>query len=371
MSQAKSTLSTDRDRRGSVLRGLVAAAAVVVVIAGLRSAKPVVVPMLVSAFVAFACLPAVNKLRSWRVPKVVAVVLVVLGVVAVVSAIAAFVGSSLTGFVQTLPVYQERLGTQFSDLLGWFADRGFEVPDSARLQDAIDPGAALGLVATLLNGVGDTLTNGLLILLTVVFILLEASSFRVKAARAFHREGGSFPQIAAFTAGMKQYLVIKTLVSLVTGTLVAVWLAILGVSFPLLWGLLAFLLNYIPNIGSILAAIPAALLALVQIGMGTAMIVVVGYLVINVVMGNVVEPRWTGRGVGLSPLVVFLSLIFWGWVLGPMGLILSVPLSVTVKIALESSEETRWLAILLGPENVPPTPIEYADIIIPESARVH
>ena len=152
---------------------------------------------------------------------------------------------------------------------------------------------------------------------------------------------------------MKQYLVIKTLVSLVTGILVAVWLAILGVNFPLLWGLLAFLLNYIPNIGSILAAIPASLLALVQISLGAALLVVLGFLVINVVMGNVIEPRWTGRGVGLSPLVVFFSLIFWGWVLGPMGLILSVPLTVTVKIALESSEETRWVAVLLGPENVP------------------
>ena len=342
----------ERSRQGHVVRGLVAAAALVIVIAGLRSARPVVVPMLVAAFVAFACLPAVNKLRSWRVPKVLAVVTIMMGVVAVVSAIAAFVGSSLTSFVQTLPVYQARLGVQVADLLAWFADRGFEVPDSAQLQDTIDPSAALGLVATLLNGVGDTLANGLLILLTVVFILLEASSFRVKAQRAFHREGSSFPQIAAFASGMKQYLVIKTLVSLVTGTLVAVWLTILGVDFPLLWGLLAFLLNYIPNIGSILAAIPASLLALVQISLGAALLVVLGFLVINLVMGNVIEPRWTGHGVGLSPLVVFFSLIFWGWVLGPMGLILSVPLSVTVKIALESSEETRWLAVLLGPENV-------------------
>ena len=222
----------ERQQSGHVVRGLVAAAALVIVIAGLRSARPVVVPMLVSAFVALACLPAVNKLRSWRVPKVIAVVSVMVGVVGVVSAIAAFVGSSLTRFVQTLPVYQARLETQVVDLLAWFAARGFEVPESAQLQDTIDPGAALSLVATLLNGVGDTLANGLLILLTVVFILLEASSFRVKAARAFHRDGASFPQIAAFTSGMKQYLVIKTLVSLVTGTLVAVWLAILGVNFP-------------------------------------------------------------------------------------------------------------------------------------------
>lgn len=352
-----------------MVRGLVAAAALVIVIAGLRTARPVVVPMLVAAFVAFACLPAVNKLRRWHVPKVLAVTIVMISVVAVVSAIAAFVGTSLTSFIQTLPVYQARLGVRLADLLAWFAARGFEVPDSARLQDAIDPGAALGLVATLFNGVRDTLTNGLLILLTVAFILSEASSFRVKAQRAFHREGASFPQITAFTTGMKQYLVIKTLVSLVTGTLVAVWLAILGVDFPLLWGLLAFLMNYIPNIGSILAAIPATLLALVQLSLGVAILVAIGFLVINLLMGNLIEPRWTGHGVGLSPLVVFFSLIFWGWVLGPMGLILSVPLSVTVKIALESSEETHWLAVFLGPENVPPASAEHSDLILPSSSQ--
>ncbi|MDX1440115.1 MAG: AI-2E family transporter, partial [Rubricoccaceae bacterium] len=165
-------------------------------------------------------------------------------------------------------------------------------------------------------------------------------------------EGATFPQIRQFTEGMKQYLVIKTMVSLLTGTIVALWLTIVGVDFPLLWGLLAFLLNYIPNIGSILAAIPVVLLALVQLGLGSAVLVAVGFLVINMVIGNVIEPRWTGHGVGLSPLVVFFSLVFWGWVLGPIGLILSVPLTVTLKIALESSPETQWLAVLLGPEKV-------------------
>lgn len=351
-------MALERRRRSDVIRGLVAAAALVIVIAGLRTARPVVVPMLVSAFVAFACLPAVNRLRQWRFPRVVAVTVVVLGVVAIVSAVATFVGTSLTGFVQTIPVYQAGLEEQVVAAMDWLETKGFEVPDRTQLQDIIDPGAALGLVATLLNGVGDTLANGLLILITVVFILMEASSFRVKLRSAFHAEGATFPQIAKFTTGMKRYLVIKTMVSLVTGTLVAVWLAILGVDFPLLWGLLAFLLNYIPNIGSILAAIPVVLLALVQLGLGSAILVAIGFLVVNMVMGNVVEPRWAGRGVGLSPLVVFFSLIFWGWVLGPVGLILSVPLTMTLKIALESNSETYWLAVLLGPEKPEPEQAE-------------
>jgi predicted PurR-regulated permease PerM len=239
-------------------------------------------------------------------------------------------------------------------MLDWFQRRGFNVPNRDGLLDAVDPGAALGFAAVLLNEVGALLTNGVLILLTVVFILLEVGSFRYKLRRAIGAPRATFPPVAAFMDGMKRYFVIKTEVSLITGTLVAVWLAVLGVDFPLLWGLIAFLFNYVPNIGSIIAAIPATLLALVQLGLWPAFLVAAGYLAINMVMGNFLEPRWMGHGVGLSPLVVFFSLIAWGWVLGPVGLLLSVPLTMTVKIAAESFPETRWLAVLLGPEDVPP-----------------
>ena len=131
--------------------------------------------------------------------------------------------------------------------------------------------------------------------------------------------------------------------------LVTLWLWLLGVDHAQLWGVMAFLLNFVPNIGSIIAAVPAVLLALVQLGMGTALFVAAGYLVVNIVIGSVLEPRFMGRGLGLSTLVVFLSLVFWGWVLGPVGMLLSVPLTITVKLALDSSKDTRWLGILLGP----------------------
>ncbi|MBA7685918.1 AI-2 transport protein TqsA [subsurface metagenome] len=145
-------------------------------------------------------------------------------------------------------------------------------------------------------------------------------------------------------------MAIKTLVSLATGVLVTIWIAIIGVDYPLLWGLLAFALNYVPNIGSIIAAIPVVLLATIQLGIIQAVAVAIGYLAVNLVMGNVIEPRFMGRGLGLSTLVVFLSLIFWGWILGPVGMLLSVPLTITAKIALDSSEETRWIGVLLGPQ---------------------
>jgi len=132
--------------------------------------------------------------------------------------------------------------------------------------------------------------------------------------------------------------------------LVTIWLLILGVDFAMLWGLLAFFFNFVPNIGSIIAAIPPVVLAIVQpgMGLGVATWVAIGYALINIVIGNVVEPRVMGRGLGLSTLVVFLSLIFWGAVLGPVGMLLSVPLTIIARIILAGHERTRWIAILLA-----------------------
>ena len=141
---------------------------------------------------------------------------------------------------------------------------------------------------------------------------------------------------------------IKTWTSLITGGTITIAMLALGVNYPVLWGLLAFLLNYVPNIGSILAAVPAVLLAFLQYDLKTAAIAAVVYLAVNLLVGNLLEPRWMGRGLGLSTLVVFVSLVFWGWVLGPVGMVISVPLTMAVKIALEGNEESRWVAILLG-----------------------
>jgi predicted PurR-regulated permease PerM len=154
---------------------------------------------------------------------------------------------------------------------------------------------------------------------------------------------------------VKRYMAVKTGISVFTGICIGAWTAILGVDYPFMWGLLAFLLNFVPNIGSIIAAVPAVLLALVQLGPWSALLVAIGYFVVNFTVGSVIEPRVMGRSVGLSTLVVFLSLVFWGWVLGLVGMLLSVPLTMTVKIAMENHRDTRWLAILLGSEAVPAT----------------
>jgi predicted PurR-regulated permease PerM len=216
-----------------------------------------------------------------------------------------------------------------------------------------DPAMVIRLVVSTAGSIGQLLSNGILILLTVVFILLEASSLPGKVARAFgsdlaHQSTEARARFQVVIDSVRTYIALKTAISILTGLLIAVWLWFLGVPYAGLWGLFAFLLNYIPNIGSIIAAIPALLIAWLDLGWLPALACGAGFLAVNLVIGNFIEPRVMGRGLGLSPLIVFCSMVFWGWVLGPVGMLASVPLTMAVRVALEGFDDTRWLGILLG-----------------------
>jgi predicted PurR-regulated permease PerM len=184
----------------------------------------------------------------------------------------------------------------------------------------------------------------------VAFLLAEAGSLVSKLREISHDPNDAIARIEGINRGINKYFSIKIAVSFLTGVLVYTLLWVVGVDHPALWAFLAFLLNFVPNIGSFLAAIPAILLALVQpeLGGGSALVVAVGFALINIVIGSVLEPRIMGRGLDLSNLVVFLSLLFWGWVLGPVGMLLSVPLTVAAKIILEAFPEGRPIARILG-----------------------
>ncbi|MDX1661350.1 MAG: AI-2E family transporter [Gemmatimonadota bacterium] len=325
---------------------LLFAACLVVVIFGMQQAQGVLVPMLLAAFLAVLGIRPLEWLRERGVPHVLGVAMVSLGLVLVALLLFTSVGASINEFTEQIPFYQRRLEEA---LVAVFSRYGERFPTTTNeILEMLQPGGVMRLTASLLTSLGTLFTNATLILFTVVFILLEAHTFGPKLMAVSGRSDLSFESFARFTSGVQRYLYLKTLISLLTGALVAAWVAAMGLDFPLLWGLLAFLLNYVPTIGSIIAAVPAVLLAFIQLGLGRALVIGGGYLVINQLVGNLLDPRVMGRGLGLSTLVVFLSLIFWGWVLGPVGMLLSVPLTMTLKIALESNERTRWAATLLA-----------------------
>lgn len=345
-----SIMSADTGNKSSFAsRSVVVAAALVIVVAGMKVAAPILVPFLLSVFISVVAAPPFFWLRGKKVPEFIAVLMVISAVIALGIFVAAMVGSSIDDFQSQIPFYQERLHQETVGLINWIKSMGVEVPRD-KVLGAFNPGVAMKMAAGMLSGLGGVLTNAFLILLTVVFILLEASGFAAKLRRASTHPDESMQGVDMFLSTVQKYMAIKTWVSLATGATIAIYLSILGVDYPLLWGLLAFLFNYVPNIGSIIAAVPAVLLAFVQLGGGYAALTALGFLAANVIMGNVVEPRVMGKGLGLSTLVVFLSLVFWGWVLGLVGMLLAVPLTMTVKIALESNPETRHIAVLLGPE---------------------
>ena len=327
-------------------RALLTAASAVIVIAGLRAAQSLIIPFLVAVFLSIICSPAVVWLQRRRVPKLLAIVLVVLVLMGVLTGLGALVGGSVNEFVDAVPGYQARLNSVVDSWSRRLEQFDIDLP-SLEVKDYVNPGEFMSVLGTGLKGLAATLSNMFLIILTMVFILLEATTLPIKIHAAFGDRGDDPLHLAQVTAQVQRYLAVKTAVSAVTGIAIAIWTAVLGLDFALVWGLLAFLLNYIPNIGSIIAAVPAVLLALVQLGPGPAIVVAVGYLVVNTVLGNIVEPNLMGRAVGLSTLVVFLSLVFWGWVWGPVGMLLSVPLTMIIKIGLENSEDLRWLALML------------------------
>jgi len=240
------------------------------------------------------------------------------------------------------------LHQQVEKFYAFLASKGVHLEGKA-LKELFNPGALMNSIGYLFVELSTLLANCFIILLMVVFILLEASGLPAKLHAVFGVDGKIIGQLQKFDASVKHYMLIKTAVSFVTGALVSICLLVIGLDYPLMWGMLAFAFNFIPNIGSIIAAVPAVLLAMVQLGAGSGLAVAVCYLVINIVMGNLVEPRFMGKGLGLSTMVVFFSLLFWGWVFGPVGMLLSVLLTMKIKIMLDSSEETQWLGLLLGP----------------------
>ena len=325
-------------------------AAVVVIVIGLQMAKDLLVPFLLAVFLALITVRPMLWMQKKHVPAWVAVLIIVLLILAILGVLGTIVGASIAEFTAALPSYQQRLDVLIDRVVAFLSTRLDGARAFESLGDLIDPGWAMGLVAGLLNSLKDVLTNIFLIIFTMIFILLDASTVETKVAAAFGRSTQSLKRPRVFLANLGSYLGIKTLVSMATGLAAGLLTWALGVDFPLMWAMLAFLLNYIPTIGSIIAAVPAVLIALVQLGVGEATATAIGFVAINMVFGNIIEPRLMGHGVGISPLVVFIGLFFWGWVFGPVGMLLSVPLTMTLKLALESDKRTRWIAILIGSE---------------------
>ena len=334
------------DKVSKVLTILITAALFVIVVDGMRAAAAIINPFLLAVFLSSLCAPLLYWLQRQGVPNGLAVAAIILGLLVVSLLLMIFVGRSLNTLAQQLPVYQERLTELITQAIARLNKLGLDMGTSP-LTDYVTPGKVMSLVYYGLSLFRSLFTNMFLILLFVLFILLETAGFPRKLLAAFPDPEGTLGHFKTMTANVNRYMGFKTLFSLATGISLWLLLALIGVEFAGTWGLLAFFLNFIPAIGSFIAEIPAIIWALVQLGLPSALLTLLAYLLVNIIIGNLLEPKFMGHRLGLSPLVVILSMIFWGLVLGPVGMVLSVPLTMIGKIALATSEDTRWIAVLL------------------------
>lgn len=332
---------------GPGAKAIVMIAGVVIVVAGLKLAAPLLVPLVTAGFITVVSLPVVRWLTARKVPRWAAIVLAVLLDFAILVGLGGLVGGSMSELSDRVPYYQTRLGELAVHAVEWLDERGANL-DGQHIERLVEQAGVWQLVGSLFDRLTNLFSNALIVALLVLFMLFEAGPWRSKMAYVLRRPTLDLPRFANATREVQTYLVVKSALSVVTGAICGVWVAICGVDFALLWGLLAFLLNYVPTIGMFIATIPPVVVALIQYGPGGALLVLAGYGVINFTLGNLVEPRVMGRALGLSPLVVFLSMVFWGWLWGPVGALLAVPLTMVIKIALSNIEDLRWAAVLLG-----------------------
>ncbi len=323
-------------------------ACLVIVVYGLRLAAPILLPSAFALFLAILGLPVMLGLRRRGLPAVLAITVTVGLVMAVFALLIVLAGQSLSTFQTQLPRYAVRLqGLEESWIRSLEVHTGLPVGNYLSL-DLVNPAAVVELAGTAVGRVARFVSMTFLVFLIMIFMLGEAVGFPEKIRTILGDDPADRERMVKVVRETQTYLGIKTGISLATGLAVGAWAYVTGLDFPVLLGLVAFVLNYVPTVGSIIAAIPAILLSLVLYGsFAHVLLVTAGYVVVNVILGNILEPSLMGRRLGLSTLVVVLSLLFWGWAWGPVGALLSVPLTVFVKIWLENTRDLRWIAVLL------------------------
>ena len=323
-------------------------AAFVVVAGGMRIASEILIPFLAAIFVAVVSLPPTTLLVRVGFPRWMAAITVFIIVFMAAIGTTTAVATAATSFASELPQYEDLFRIKLEEFVAWMQGKGADITMD-QVDDVLDPSLLFPYLQSALTSLLGLVQSTFFVLLTVIFILMEATVIPGKIQAITHRPDDDLARWKKVLRDLQGYLAVKTYTSLATGMLAGTGCWMLGVPYPIIFGLVAFVLNYVPALGSIIAAIPAVLLALVLNGPINALLFAALYAGINISIGNLLEPRIMGRRMGLSPLVVFLSLVFWGFVLGPVGMFLSVPLTMIVKILLEGTEDLRWLGILLGP----------------------
>jgi predicted PurR-regulated permease PerM len=332
---------------------LLSVASGIAVLAGMRIAAPILGPVFIALMLTIAWSPGSDWLRrrGWR-PSIAALMGIVVGII-VISLFVGLVYASLIQLQDKLPGYQPRIEA----IQQMIRDKLTDLPiDSSRLftSEFLQPGSIIGYGLSTIRRITETAGTLLLLVLLMAFMMLEATRYPGKLKFALGTRSGAVDRFVLFGETIRGYVVINATFGLVAAVINTAVLLVMGVDFAVLWGVVSFLLSFVPNIGFLIALVPPMLMALVEYGFTPAIIVVIAYIVINFVVDNIIKPRFVGATVNLSPLVVVVSLLFWGWLLGPMGALVAVPLSIGARFFFETFEESLWIARLMNDEGPKP-----------------
>ena len=345
-------------------RGLLTVASLFIVIAGLREAAPLLVPIAVAFFLAVLSFPMMQWLMRKRVPHMVALLLTVGSIVLIIGLMGWAGYGLMRNFATEIPGYLVKLKAYVEDSAAWLeatagVDGAVKGVAQFNLQSLIDLATNQDVMKQLASYAGSTfgtvavfLGTFIAVMVVLMFILMEAPGTHNRVERVRHAGGPDFSLLLNSASDIQKYLGVKTLISAATGLLAFIWCWMFGLKYPLLWGIIAFLFNYIPAVGSTAASIPAIIEGLVTHGPGCAIGVSIGYAIINFGLDNFLQPMLMGRRFGISGLVIVLSVIFWGWLWGPIGMFLAVPLTMMMKVLLENTQEFRWISAAMAKKKV-------------------
>lgn len=332
---------------------LLAVACAVIIVAGMHAIAPVLNLFLVALLLAVSILPLLTVMlkRGWS--KAIALSLTILFVVVIWASMTAILGLAINNIAGKVPFYKERITESYQSGLMFIESKGINIADIESLE-LFSPDKLLSIGSTFLEGILSTFGNFFFMLLLMIFILIQFSDIHVKAERKEYGQDSWQSRFSEIANDLKKYISITAISGLIAAIANVALLLVLGVDFAIMWGFLSFLFGFIPNIGFILSVVPPALIALLEFGWIHCVIVVVGFIVINTIVDNIVKPRFLGKEFNISILMVFLSLLFWGWVLGPIGAILGVPMTMAVKkIIVFMNKDTNAQNNIATPQSRP------------------
>ena len=337
------------------LRFLITGACVVIIIAGVKAAAPILSTFLLALLIAMSISPLPNWLMRKRMSPGIAVLVTLLIVVIGGIAVVSLLGVSITRLIQTLPAYQTGLTELRDGMYSFLKERGI---DLSRLTpfESLNPGRVVQFAGTFLRGMAQTLGNALVVIFITALLLLEFAVIQYRLAKG-EDAGSVLHQLHEYSGDIRKYAAITGATGLIQAIANTILLVILGVDSAVTWGVLFFFLSFIPAFGFFLALIPPALIALLESGWERALMVAIGYLIVNFVGDNIIKPKFMKKGLEISVLLIILSLIFWNWVLGPFGMILAVPLTLSIKkILSQASEENRSPVVTSAGGKAPKAP---------------